>query len=299
MARTPTVFLAILAKQKEAMLPFYLRCIEALDYPKSAITLYIRTNNNTDRTEAILSDWVARVGPSYASVEFDRSNVSAPVERYGVHEWNSLRFKVLGQIRQASLEKALAAGSDYYFVVDVDNYVRPCTLRELVSVNMPIIGPLLRHYDPNNPYANFHHEVDANGYFADSEAYYWLLNQRLRGINEVKVIHCTYLVRHDALPALRYEDGSGRHEYVVFSASARAANIAQCLDNRQVYGFLTLDENANSCEALIGEEVAAALRFDGGLPGGDQSRPLLTAASAPASSASASTTDASSARCRS
>ena len=45
----PRVLLAILAKQKEPTLPLYLDCIEALDYPKASIILYIRTNNNTDR----------------------------------------------------------------------------------------------------------------------------------------------------------------------------------------------------------------------------------------------------------
>ena len=49
---SPRVMVAILAKQKEPALPLYLDCIEALDYPKSSIVLYIRTNNNTDKTEA-------------------------------------------------------------------------------------------------------------------------------------------------------------------------------------------------------------------------------------------------------
>lgn len=66
--RTPSVLLAILTKRKGATLPFYLRCIEALDYPKFAITLYVRTNNNTDRTQAILSAWLSRVRSCYAAV---------------------------------------------------------------------------------------------------------------------------------------------------------------------------------------------------------------------------------------
>lgn len=256
----PKIMLAILAKQKEATLPLYLRCIEALDYPKSAIALYIRTNNNTDRTGAILLDWVERVGSQYASVEFDGSDVAAPVQQYGVHEWNATRFKVLGHIRRVSLQKAIDAACDFYFVVDVDNFIRPSTLRDLVTLNLPIVGPLLRHEAPENPYSNYHHAIDANGYFANSEEYYWLLNQRIRGVAEVQVIHCTYLIRRDCLPALRYDDGSQRHEYVIFSASARAAHIPQYLDTRQVYGFLTLDENAQRCEALMGAEIDAALR---------------------------------------
>jgi hypothetical protein len=39
--RYSRVLLAVLAKQKEAVLRFYLSCIEALDYPKSSIVLYV------------------------------------------------------------------------------------------------------------------------------------------------------------------------------------------------------------------------------------------------------------------
>ena len=265
-ARLPTVLITILAKQKEKTLPFYLRCLEALDYPKSALSLYIRTNNNTDRTADILRAWLARVGASYASVEFDDSDVKEPVQQFGVHEWNTLRFKVLGRLRQASLDKALQRGCDFYFVADVDNFLRPSTLRELVALNLPIVAPLLRHEAPQNPYANYHHEIDANGYFANSEAYYWLLNQAIRGVNQVKVVHCTYLVRRDAIPLLTYDDGSGRYEYVIFSASARAAGIPQYLDNRDIYGYLTLEERSEDCERLMGQEVEAALA-KGGLAG--------------------------------
>ena len=56
------------------------------------------------------------------------------------------------------------------------------------------------------------------------------------------MVHCTYLVRADVIPELTYEDATGRHEYVVFSDSARKAGIPQYLDNRQVYGYVTFGE---------------------------------------------------------
>src|SRR5262249_24944691 len=80
---SPRIVVEVLAKEKEPALPLYLDCIEALDYPKSSIVLYIRPNNNTDRTEQILRDWVARVGSLYHAVEFDASYVAERVEQYG------------------------------------------------------------------------------------------------------------------------------------------------------------------------------------------------------------------------
>jgi hypothetical protein len=148
----PRVLVAILAKQKEPSLPLYLECIEAFDYPKSSIVLYIRTNNNTDATEQILRAWAARVGHLYAGVEFDAEDVAARVERFRVHEWNATRFSVLGRIRSVSLRRTLAHNCDFYFVTDVDNSIRPCVLRELVTLDLPIVAPLLRPISPTQFY---------------------------------------------------------------------------------------------------------------------------------------------------
>jgi glycosyltransferase involved in cell wall biosynthesis len=238
----PLVLVAILAKQKEPALALYLECIEALSYPKSSIILYIRTNNNTDRTEQILREWVKEIGHLYAAVEFDGSDVADRVEQYREHEWNAERFKVLGRIRNASLRRALELGCDFYFVADVDNFIRPDTLRELVALNMPIVAPLLRSIIPDRFYSNYHAEIDATGYYENCDQYHWLLNRHVRGIVEVPVVHCTYLIRADVIPELNYEDESGRHEYVIFSDVARKAAIPQYLDNRQVYGYITFSE---------------------------------------------------------
>lgn len=238
----PRVLLALLAKQKEPSLPLYLDCIEALDYPKSSIVLYIRTNNNTDKTEQILREWVARVGHQYAAVEFDATDMAEKVEQYGVHEWNAARFRVLGHIRNVSLRRAQDLDCEFYFVSDVDNFIRPCTLRELVALDMPIVAPLLRSIAPGQFYSNYHAEVDANGYYRECDQYHWILNRWVRGVVELPVVHCTYLIRADVIPQLTYQDASGRHEYVVFSASARKAGVPQYFDNRQVYGYITFAE---------------------------------------------------------
>ena len=217
---SPRVLVAILAKQKEPALPLYLDCIEALDYPKSSIVLYIRTNNNTDKTEQILRDWVARVGHLYHSVEFDASDVAERVEQYREHEWNATRFNVLGHIRNQSMRRARELGCDYYFVADVDNFIRPATLRELVALDLPIAAPLLRSIAPGQFYSNYHAEIDANGYYKGCDQYYWILERRVRGVVEVPVVHCTYLVRADVIPELTYEDAE------------RAARIRRLLRQR-------------------------------------------------------------------
>lgn len=261
----PKVMIAILAKQKAKPLPLYLECIEALDYPKSSIVLYIRTNNNTDATEAILRAWVARVGHLYAAVEFDAADVAEPVQQFSEHEWNAVRFRVLGHIRNMSMRRALDHGCGFYFVADADNFLRRSTLRELVALDLPIVAPLLRSIAPAVFYSNYHADIDANGYYSGCDQYHWILNRWVRGVVEVPVVHCTYLVRADVIPELTYEDESGRYEYVVFSHSARKAGIPQYFDNRQVFGYITfgegdyhLEEGIERARALLADDLRAA-----------------------------------------
>lgn len=277
----PSVLVAILAKQMAEALPLYLQCLEALDYPKSAITLYIRTNNNTDNTEQLLRDWVARVGHLYADVEFDASDVTEPVQQFGVHEWNALRFEVMGRLRNACLQKTLDRGCKFLFVADADNFIRPRTLRNLVEANRPIVAPLLRSIEPGRYYSNYYAETDANGYYADCDQYHWVLQRWVRGLIEMPVVHCTYLVRADVIPQLTYLDGTDRHEFVALSDSARRAGIPQYLDNREVYGYIGHDDivpQVRQARELLQDELAQA----GSVPAAAHSSNFLRGPQAPA-----------------
>jgi hypothetical protein len=255
------VLVTILAKQKAVFLPLYLKCIEQLDYPRSAIHLHVRTNNNTDDTETILREWLERVGQLYASVEFDSQDVPERVESYGVHEWNSMRFRVMGRLRDASLRRTIERDCQFYFTADVDNFIRPGTLKELVALNLPIVAPLLRMISPNDTYSNFHAAIDERGYYKEVPHYHVLLHRRIRGLIEVPVVHCTYLVRADVISRLTHQDQTERHEYVVFSDVARTLGITQYLDNRSVYGYIlfhnddavSLQQKLSDVEKLMGK----------------------------------------------
>ena len=248
----PRVLLAILARQKEAVLPFYLSCIEALDYPKRSVVVHVRANNSTDGTVAILKEWVGRVGGDYASIEMDTSDVP------GVDAHKATSFAVRARLRQESIENAERTGCDFYFVVDADNFIRPGTLKSIVSLNLPIVAPLLRHADQREMYANYHAQIDGWGYHRSCEEYHWFLSQRVKGVCQVPVVHSTYLVRRDVIPELSYDDGSGRHEYVIFSESARKRGVPQYLDNREIYGYLTPDQDAGAAVRRLGPKIAEA-----------------------------------------
>lgn len=236
----PSVAIAILVKDKAAVLPYYLANIEAFQYPKHRLHLYVRTNNNTDGSEDILAAWLNRVTDQYAAVHYDDSNLEVNLERFADHEWTGERFKALGAIRQASMNWAVTQGCDFYWVQDVDNFVLPTCLAEMVAADVNIVAPLIRIGENfNRGYANYHSAIDANGYFADDPMYFNFFHRKYRGLVEQPVIHCTYLIKTSAIPRLTYDDGTGRYEYVIFSHSARKAGIPQLLDTHHYWGWLT------------------------------------------------------------
>lgn len=245
MPHTDFVTVAILAKDKAHVLPLYLQCIENQTYPASQINLYIRTNNNNDLTATVLKTWLEKVKDRYHAVYFDDTDVEERVQDFAPHEWNYTRFKVLGRLRQDSIDWAKANHS-HYFIADCDNFIVPETIERLLHTQLPVVGPLLKNGDtPGSFYANFHFVTDPNGYFAHSEHYYSIFNQQIKGLIEVEVIHCTYFIRYDVLDTICYDDKSGRYEYVIFSHTLRKAHIPQYIDNRFYYGCLTFSVSAS------------------------------------------------------
>lgn len=243
------VTIAILAKDKGHLLPLYLDLIEKQTYPASLIKLYIRTNNNRDNTAEVLEQWIEKVKDRYSEIFYDSSDIPEPVQQYSPHEWNSVRLKALQRLRQESIEWAKARGT-HYFVVDCDNFIIPETLEILLETGLPVIGPLLRNADNStNCYANYHHITDVNGYYKSNQQYYDILFGAIKGLIEVEVIHCTYLIRKEVLKYAIYDDGSGRYDYVNFSSGLRKAGIPQYIDNRRYYGKLTFCDTLEDFES--------------------------------------------------
>jgi len=252
----PLICVAILAKQKESMLPSWLESLSQWDYPKDRIALYVRANNSTDNTNAILTEWLDKNLQQYHSAHIDLSDVNQNIEQYGVHEWNATRFKILGEIREGSVNHAIWINADYYFVVDVDNFIKPDTLRKLVATNLPVVAPFLKCVDEEQPaYSNLHLLANVNGYYLDDMRYYQVVRQEITGLIVSDVVHCTYLIRKDVLPRVAYVDNTEDYEYVIFSRTLRKLGIPQYFDNREVYGYLSLRERVDELNKAMKELI--------------------------------------------
>lgn len=231
-----TVLLAILARNKEHVLTKYLQCIDKLDYDKKLITVYVNTNNNTDFTKEMLEAWMEKNRDLYANILYDHQDICENPQT-NPHDWPVKRFKILAGIRNLSLQKAIEAHADYYFVVDCDNFIAPDTLKDLIAKDKPIVAPLLRSIpEPGDEYANFFYQVNSNGYYKDHPTYYQILRRNKVGTFKVGVVHCTYLIKGEYLSKLNYLDDSDDFEFIVFSRNATKNHVDQYICNEKEYG---------------------------------------------------------------
>jgi Anp1 len=232
------VLLAILARNKAHVLEKYLKCLDSLDYNKKLITVYINTNNNQDATKEVLENWVKEGRDQYEKIIFESHEVDGAASTRP-HEWNADRFKLLGTIRNKSLQMTKENQCDYYFVVDCDNFIAPCTLKELMSKDKPIIAPMLLAVpELGDGYSNYFCAITETGYFQEHPDYGKILRRSMQGTYKVPVVHCTYLIDAKVIDKLTYVDNTHDYEFVIFSRSARDNNIDQYICNEKQFGVL-------------------------------------------------------------
>jgi hypothetical protein len=233
-----TVLVAILARNKAHVLLKFLKCIEDLDYDKKLIGIYINTNNNIDNTTEILQNWMKKNENKYRFFVYENFNVKKKLSN-DPHAWGPGRFKVLAKIRNKSLKKTKEFNCDYYFVVDCDNFINPCTLKELIKKNKPIIAPMLLPIPAKNSfYSNFFYAVTKSGYYKNDPAYYKIFSKSKKGTFKVPVVHCTYLIDSKYIDKLNYVDRTNHHEFIIFSKNARKNNVDQYICNEKIFGTL-------------------------------------------------------------
>lgn len=273
MSEKPLVLVHLLAKNKAKTLSLYLETMDAWDYPKDRIVLYVKTNNNEDGTGELLKDWLEPRQANYNRVIFEDNDIPRPINGTANHDWTTERLNVLRGLRDKGLRVATEYGCDFYFVSDVDNYLLPQTLSKLVDADMPVIAPMLHLaidgtevYDSDhialaaNPenYSNFDINVVDTGDTRNGEFqhlfeshYYQIFRRETTGIFQVPIVHCTYLMRRDAFTRASFQNGVDGYDYIILAYNLRTSGIPQFIDNREVYGCLTLAENADACRKYL------------------------------------------------
>jgi hypothetical protein len=237
----PLVQFSILARNAELFLDLYFDCLEKLDYDKTRIILHVQTDNNVDATEEKFDKWLAIHGNKYRKVQFNKNNFDVLKADVSL-TWSLEHFGVIKQLRNNTLSAAIENGVDYLFLCDVDNFIVPSTLKNLVNLNLPIVAPLIRFDTANNLESNFWTATDSSGLWFNSDEFYGpIISRHLQGVFKLPLVHCTYLIKSDYFASLTYSNlySETSHEYIVFAENARRKQIPMYLDNRLLYGIAT------------------------------------------------------------
>jgi hypothetical protein len=214
------IFLSILVRDDEDILPQFLEAVEALQYDKSLITLYINVGDSRDDTKGVLEEWINR--NSYAQVIFDSSEqlprnylfeeelrgFTYSVEPYKLFPQH---FKIPASLRNRSLERARQSDCELYFSLDCDVFLAPGTLKYLVNKGVSIISPKLKLVSKK----------------ADD------LSKSQEGTVEVSSVHNCFLVQAQYLDKLYFQEET--HD---FAESAMENLIPQYLCSERNFGDL-------------------------------------------------------------
>ncbi|XP_041848732.1 procollagen galactosyltransferase 2 isoform X2 [Melanotaenia boesemani] len=266
----PTVMITILARNAQHSLPYFLGCIERLDYPKNRIAIWAASDHSVDNSTAVLQEWLRGVQHLYHSVEWRPTEQPSSYEdEEGPKHWSSSRFTHVMKIKQAALKAAKHLWTDYILFVDSDNLLtNRHVLTDLISENLTIVAPML---ESKSLYSNFWCGITPQGYYRRTPEYIPIHKREQQGCFAVPMVHSTYLLdlRRKASRDLAFYPPHPEYPYhlddiIAFAFSARKAGVQMYVCNKDHYGYLpvplrqdqTLEEEKESfthtlTEALI------------------------------------------------
>uniref|UniRef100_A0A8C1JDJ7 Collagen beta(1-O)galactosyltransferase 2 n=1 Tax=Cyprinus carpio TaxID=7962 RepID=A0A8C1JDJ7_CYPCA len=189
----PKVMIAILARNSAHSLPYYLGCIDRLDYPKDRIAIWAATDHNVDNTTAMLREWLKNRQSRYHYVEWrPMDEPRSYMDESGPKHWAPSRFNHVMKLRQAALKAAREHWADYILFVDSDNLLtNPRVLDLMMAENFTLVAPML---DSRSLYSNYWCGITPQGYYKRTPDYQPIREWKRLGCFPVPMVHSTFLL---------------------------------------------------------------------------------------------------------
>uniref|UniRef100_A0AAQ4PWL2 procollagen galactosyltransferase n=1 Tax=Gasterosteus aculeatus aculeatus TaxID=481459 RepID=A0AAQ4PWL2_GASAC len=256
----PRVFLALVCRNAEHSLPYFLGTVERLNYPKERMALWVATDHNQDNTTAILRDWLVKMQSLYHNVEWrPKEEPQHYRNEEGPKQWTDLRYEHVMKLRQVAMDSAREMWADYFMLADCDNLLtNPDVLWKLMQENKTIVAPML---ESRAAYSNFWCGMTSQGYYKRTPAYIPIRKQIRKGCFAVPMVHSTFLIdlRKEASRQLAFHPPHPEYSWafddiIVFAFSARMADVQMFVCNKETYGYFpvplrshnTLQDEADS-----------------------------------------------------
>ncbi|XP_065188003.1 procollagen galactosyltransferase 1-like [Sycon ciliatum] len=258
----PSVFVALLCRNKAHLLRNSLGYLEEMDYPKDRITMWIHTDHNQDNTAELLTEWKRNARYLFHDIKLTvgESDAYTAVNVNGTADmdWSDERYVHVLKLRQAALEAARQAWADYILYVDCDNFlVNNQTLNMLIEQRRPVVAPMLIS-KPKSAYSNFWCGMDDNGYYRRTPEYIPTLLRERVGCFEVVMVHSTYLInlrlqasQHLAFWPPPSDYKKSIDDILVFAHTVVSAGLKMYILNTEYFGQMT--PTADTFESLAAE----------------------------------------------
>ncbi|KAK1879243.1 Procollagen galactosyltransferase 2 [Dissostichus eleginoides] len=264
----PTVLITILARNAQHSLPYFLGCIDRLDYPKDRIFIWLACDHSLDLSRALLQAWLSEVESLYHSVLWRPETPSSYADEQGPKHWSESRFTHVMKLRQEALRAARRLWADYILFVDSDNLLTNSqVLSDLMAENLTIVAPML---ESKGLYSNFWCGITPQGYYRRTPEYIPIRRWQRKGSFAVPMVHSTFLLdlRRRASGALAFHPPHPHYPYDVddvmtFAFSSRQAGVQMYVCNKDHYGYLpvplqpeqTLEEEEESFSHTLTEAL--------------------------------------------
>lgn len=150
----PAVLIAILARNKAHVLPYFFSYLEDLDYPKERLGIWIRSDYNEDRSIQIIDTWLNTTQNLYHTINRKyRLDKGRRRTENSISDWPYERQTHVINLKEEALNFARKNWYDYVLFLDADVLLtNENTLHELIKLNLPVVAPMLTS---DTTYSNF------------------------------------------------------------------------------------------------------------------------------------------------
>ncbi|XP_029047412.1 glycosyltransferase 25 family member [Osmia bicornis bicornis] len=257
--KKPSVLIAILVRNKAHTLPYFLTFLEQLNYPKSRIHLWIRSDNNIDKSIEVLSTWLSRTANEYHGVETNFNEKSIGFEdENGIAHWSTQRFLHVIKLREDALNAGRNIWADFIWMLDADVFLTNAnTLNELILKNQTAVAPLLKS---DGLYSNFWAGMTSDYYYLRTDKYEPILFREETGCFNVPMIHSAVLIdlRTHLSDRLTYDPKNLNHydgptdDIITFAVGANKSGVPLFICNDNIYGniIVPLEETETIAEDI-------------------------------------------------
>lgn len=246
-----TLFLGILIKNNDQLIPAFLKSIDRLDYDKKQMHVQLNIYNDTPAVRTQLQEWIEKNKGNYAQIICVEGRNPSSSMRY-----DKKRIELFSRIKDDYLSKTKQLECEYCLIIESDMFLAPFTLRHLMKKNKPIIAPLLRPTpEPNDPFRNFFCAATENGYYRDHPNYTPISERKKLGTFQVACVSGVYLIDADYVDELSFADEGDDWELINFARTARENGVDQYICNEKEFGSFLHFKN----DLTLAEEKAVTL----------------------------------------